>query len=89
MSDHPWTQRAGPRLPTHKGMPDAQIGVRPVPQVDAELHRRCFALPDVREAPTMISVPGARAVGRSQTSDVMEASDVRRRRSLHRQHQPT
>lgn len=55
-------QRAGPRPLTHKGMPHAQIGVSPVPEVNAELFRRCFSLPDVRNEPTRISVPGARAL---------------------------
>jgi len=62
ISDCPLPQRAGPRPPTHKGMPHAQIGVQPVPEVNAELFRRCFALPDVRNEPTVISVPGARAL---------------------------
>lgn len=55
-------KRAGPRPPTHKGMPHAQIGVQPVPEVNTELFRRCFSLPDVRNEPTRISVPGARAL---------------------------
>lgn len=55
-------QRAGARPPTSKGMPHAQIGVRPVPEVNAELFRRCYALPDVENRPTVISVPGARAL---------------------------
>ena len=55
-------KRAGPRPLTHKGMPHAQIGVRPVPEVNAQLFTRCYALPDVRNEPTVISVPGARAL---------------------------
>lgn len=55
-------KRSGPRPQTHKSMPHAQIGVRPVPEVNAELYRRCFSLPDVRDEPTVISVPGARAL---------------------------
>jgi phospholipase/carboxylesterase len=43
-------------------MPHAQIGVQPVPDVNTELFRRCFSLPDVRNEPTRISVPGARAL---------------------------
>ena len=54
--------RKGPRPPTHNGMPHAQIGVRPVPELNAELFRRCYSLPDVRNEPTRISVPGARAL---------------------------
>lgn len=55
-------RRAGPRPATHKGMPHAQIGVQPVPEINAELFRRAFALPDVLNRPTVISVPGARAL---------------------------
>ncbi len=55
-------RRAGARPLTHIGMPHAQIGVSPVPEVNAELSRRCFSLPDVRNEPTRISVPGARAL---------------------------
>ena len=45
-----------------QGMPHTQIGVQPVPEVNAELHRRAFALPGVAGRPTIISVPGARAL---------------------------
>jgi len=62
VNNSPLPKRAGPRPLTHKGMPHAQIGVQPVPEVNAELFRRCYSLPDVRNEPTRISVPGARAL---------------------------
>ncbi len=43
-------------------MPHAQIGVMPEPAVDAELRRRAFALPGLENRPSLISVPGARAL---------------------------
>ncbi|MDQ3689554.1 MAG: DUF5519 family protein [Chloroflexota bacterium] len=43
-------------------MPHTQIGVQPVPEVNAELHRRAFALPGVSARPTIISLPGAQAL---------------------------
>ena len=43
-------------------MPHTQIDVRPVPDVHAELARRAFSLPGVEDRPTIISVPGARAL---------------------------
>lgn len=43
-------------------MPHAQVGVQPIPEVNAELFRRAYALPDVENLPTVISVPGARAL---------------------------
>jgi len=58
----PLPQRSGPRPITHKGMPHAQIGVRPLPEVDADLFRRAFSLPGVVNRPTVVSVPGARAL---------------------------
>lgn len=63
MTHGPLPKRSGPRPPTHKGMPHAQIGGGPVPDVNAELYRRCFSLlPDVENRPTVISVPGARGM---------------------------
>jgi phospholipase/carboxylesterase len=55
-------QRQGARPRTHQGMPHAQIGVQPVPEVNVELYRRAYALPDVERRPTTISVPGAQAL---------------------------
>jgi Family of unknown function (DUF5519) len=51
-----------PRPQTSKGMPHSQIGVVPDPAVDRELRRRAYALPGVLDRPTVISVPGARAL---------------------------
>ncbi len=62
MNHVPIPKRTGPRPLTHKGMPHAQIGVQPVPEVNAELFRRAFSLPNVTNRPTVISVPGARAL---------------------------
>jgi len=58
----PLPKRQRQRPPTHKGMPHAQIGLKPVPTVNDELFRRCFSLPDVENRPTIISVPGTRAL---------------------------
>lgn len=55
-------KRQGERPLTHRGMPHAQIGVEPVPEVHAELFRRAYGLPDVEDRPTVVSVPGARAL---------------------------
>lgn len=62
MNHLPLPKRSGPRPLTNKNMPHSQIGVQPVPEVNAELFRRAYALPDVRNRPTVISVPGARAL---------------------------
>lgn len=68
MSDVHLPRRTGPRPVTHKGMPHAQTGVHPVPGVKAELFRRAYALPDVENRPTIISVPGARALWLHETA---------------------
>lgn len=62
MKNVPIPKRTGPRPLTHKGMPHAQIDVVAIPEVNAELYRRAFALPGVTNRPTVISVPGARAL---------------------------
>lgn len=43
-------------------MPHMQIGVEPDPAIKAELDRRAFSLPDIADRPTVVSVPGARAL---------------------------
>jgi len=43
-------------------MPHSQVGIQPVPEINAELFKRCYSLPDVQNRPTVISVPGARAL---------------------------
>jgi phospholipase/carboxylesterase len=43
-------------------MPHAQIDVTPNPVVHRELYRRAYALPGVLDRPSVISVPGARAL---------------------------
>jgi len=55
-------KRERPRPPTHQGMPHAQIGIQPVPEIHAELFKYCYSLPYVQNRPTVISVPGARAL---------------------------
>ena len=60
MNHEPLPRRERERPQTSKWMPHAQIGIEPVPEVDAELRRRLFSLPDVEERMTVVSVPGAR-----------------------------
>lgn len=43
-------------------MPHAQIGVIPDPAVERELRRRAYAIPGIEDRPSVISVPGARAL---------------------------
>ncbi|MCZ7532634.1 MAG: DUF5519 family protein [Acidimicrobiia bacterium] len=62
MTERGLQRRPGPRPRTHNAPPHTQIDAEPVPELIAELASRCFALPHVAEAPTRISVPGARAL---------------------------
>jgi len=62
MTEGALPQRPGPRPRTHKIPPHTQLDADPIPSLIAELASRCFALPHVVEAPTSISVPGARAL---------------------------
>ena len=54
--------RSRPRPPTNKNMPHSQVGIKPVPEVNTELFRRVYSLPNVSNRPSVISVPGARAI---------------------------
>ena len=55
-------QRSGPLPRTTGSVPHTQIDVEPVAEVHDELFRRTFALPDVENRPTIVSLPGARGV---------------------------
>lgn len=55
-------KRTRSRPATNKNMPHSQIGVEPVPEINKELFQLCFSLPGVENKPTVISVPGARAL---------------------------
>ncbi len=54
--------RDGPRRETTHGVPHVQLDAEPVPEVDAELRRRAFALPGVENRESRISLPGARSL---------------------------
>lgn len=55
----PLPERSGPRVQTTGSVPHVQILVQPVQEVNDELYRRAFALPDVENRPTIVSLPGA------------------------------
>ena len=54
--------RVGMRPRTTPTNPHRQLDQRPSPAIIAELARALFGLPHVREAPSAISVPGARGL---------------------------
>lgn len=58
----PLPQRTGTRTRTSGTVPHVQIGVELVPAVNDELYRLAFALPDVENRPTIVSLPGARGL---------------------------
>ncbi len=55
-------QRSGARPKTTPTNPHTQLEQNPGVSIVRELARRVFALPDVEERPSAISVPGARAL---------------------------
>jgi hypothetical protein len=62
-SSHSLPVRPGARPQTTPTNPHTQLDQQPTdPALREELARRVFALPDVEERPTMISVPGARGL---------------------------
>ncbi len=63
-------------------MPHAQIGVTPVPEVDRELRRRAYLLPGVLDRPTVISVPGARALWLADDVDLLRPQVILRGREF-------
>ncbi|MEN4012499.1 MAG: DUF5519 family protein [Bellilinea sp.] len=62
MTSNQLPERKRPRPFTQQAMPHTQIGIQPVPEINTELFKRCYSLPDVQNRPTVISVPGARAL---------------------------
>ena len=62
MTSNQLPERRRPRPLTNQAMPHSQVGIQPVPEINAELFKRCYSLPDVQNRPTVISVPGARAL---------------------------
>ncbi|MEM8793848.1 MAG: hypothetical protein AAGE80_19720 [Pseudomonadota bacterium] len=55
-------QRSGPRPETTSSLPHSQVTQHGPDAVIAKLHKWCFALPNVREDESGISVPGSRAL---------------------------
>ncbi len=82
MNKQPLPRRPAPRPDTSKGMPHSQIGVVPEPVVDRELRRRAYALPGVLDRPTVISVPGARALWLADDIELLRPEAILRGREF-------
>ncbi len=54
--------RPGPRTETTYSVPHVQVFVDPVPEVDAELRRQIFSLPDVERRESITSIKGTDAL---------------------------
>lgn len=74
--------RSTPRPETSRGMPHAQIGIAPDPAVDRELRRRAYALPGVLDRPSVISVPGARALWLADDVELVRPEAILRGREF-------
>lgn len=79
-------ERKHARPPTHQGMPHAQIGIQPVAAINAELFRRSFSLPNVQNRPTVISVPGARALWLTENVSIAHPEVIARGREFAHMH---
>ena len=58
-SDNPLMKREGPTPRTTRGIPHKQFTATLIPELRDDLLRRVAALPNVRVAPTEVSLPGA------------------------------
>ncbi len=72
----PLPQRSGSRTQTSGRVPHVQIGVEPVRAVNDELLRRAFALPDVENRPTIVSLPGTRGMWLSDEIPLAHADAI-------------
>ena len=71
MSAAGWKRRARPRPRVSVGNPQQQLDQQPTDSsLRLELAERVFALPEVSEEPSRISVPGARALVLSEAAAV-------------------
>lgn len=66
MNENVLPKRSGSRPRTTPTNPHTQLEQNPAHEVVEELARKVFALPDVQERPSAISVPGARALWLSE-----------------------
>ncbi len=82
MEHSPLPQRTRSRPPTNKNMPHSQIGINPVLEVNAELFRRAYSLPNVTNRPTVISVPGARAIWLDEDLSLAHPESIARGREF-------
>jgi phospholipase/carboxylesterase len=63
-------------------MPHSQLGVVPEPVIDRELRRRAYALPGVLDRPSVISVPGARALWLADDVELLRPEAILRGREF-------
>ena len=72
-------QRAGPPVETTPGVPHLQIGVQPVPELQAEFLRRVALLPGLEIRPTVIGMYGTQGFWLLETLNlwVLVSKDLR------------
>lgn len=78
----PLPQRMGPPPYTSSFVPHVQVGVEPVPEVDAELLRRVSSLPKVDIRPTVVSLPGAKGLWLLEDSPLVRPEVIVRGREF-------
>ena len=68
----PLPQRPGPRPTTTGGVPHQQIGIEPISELNASLHRWVSSLPNVEIMDSIASLPGATGVWLQEGTDVAQ-----------------
>ena len=82
MNNNILPERKHARPVTYNGMPHAQIDVDPLPEINTELFRLCFSLPNVTNRPTVISIPGARALWLDEDIPIVHPENIARGREF-------
>ncbi len=72
----PLPQRMGPRPTTTGTVPHQQIGVEPVPELNAALHRWVSCLPNVEMRETIVSLPGATGVWLTEEASIAQPQAI-------------
>lgn len=74
--------RPGERTVTSYTVPHVQHNVDPVPEVDAELRRRIYSLPDLEERESIVSISGTSALWLADGVEVIEPDAMLREREF-------
>jgi hypothetical protein len=83
MTMQPLTPRTSAPIRTTDGAHHAQVGVVPVPEIDARLRAYAFALPHIHKRETLVSVGGAEALWIDEAVDLARPDLIHERELGH------